>query len=195
VPGRRRDPAPTIDWLPASDLADGRVGRIGMTVLPGKHGPSVRYPGRIYRGDLTHDLDALRAAGVRRLVLLVDDAELERWGDPGIVERAAEMGLGVVRHPLRDGEAPADASSMRAILASVAEGRDGGDVAVACMGGVGRSGTVVACALVDAGWTPEDAIRRVRAVRHPTAVETAAQTAFVHQYYRESGPPSARVPP
>ena len=191
----RHDPAPRIDWLPAADLADGRRGRIGLTVLPGKRGPSVRYPGRIYRGDLGHDLAALRAAGVRRLVLLVDDAELARWGDAAIVERAAEIGLPVVRHPIPDGGTPRDVAGMRAILSSVAEGRETGDVAVACMGGVGRSGTVVACALVDAGWRPDDAIRRVRAVRHPTAVETAAQTAFVHQYYREGGHSSARVAP
>lgn len=185
MPRPRHDPAPRIDWLPASDLADGRAGRIGLTVLPGKHGPSLRYPGRVYRGDLDHDLAALRSAGVRRLVLLVDDAELTRWGDPRIVDRAAEIGLDVVRHPMPDGGTPRDVAAMRAILSSVAEGRETEDVAVACMGGVGRSGTVVACALVDAGWRPDDAIRRVRAVRHPAAVETAAQTAFVHQYYRE----------
>jgi protein-tyrosine phosphatase len=189
------DPPPGIDWLPASDLADGRPGRIGLTVLPGKRGPSVRYPGRIYRGDLPTDLAALRAAGVVRLVLLVDDAELARWGDPGIVERASAHGVAIVRHPMPDGGTPEDVAGMRAVLRSVAEGREGGDVAVACMGGVGRTGTVAACALVDAGWAPDDAIRRLRAVRHPLAVETPAQTTFVHQYYRDRGGASARVAP
>ena len=189
MPGPTHDPPPTIDWLPASDLADGRAGRIGLTVLPGKHGPSVRYPGRIYRGDLATDLAALRAAGVARLVLLVDDAELARWGDSRIVERAGELGIEVLRHPMPDGGTPADVAGMRAILSSLAEGRKVGDVAVACMGGVGRSGTVAACALVEAGWLPDDAIRRLRAVRHRLAVETTAQTAFVHLYYRDRGHP------
>jgi hypothetical protein len=36
--------------------------------------------------------------------------------------------------------------------------------------------------LVAAGWTPPDAIRRVRAVRHPEAVETAEQERFVGRY-------------
>ena len=73
---------------------------------------------------------------------------------------------------------------MDAILERVALARDGGDVAVACMGGVGRTGTVAACALVAAGHSAADAIARVRAVRHPTAVETAGQVAFVEDYER-----------
>jgi protein-tyrosine phosphatase len=50
------------------------------------------------------------------------------------------------------------------------------------MGGVGRSGTVAACALLTAGITPDAAIAMVRAVRHPTAVETAEQERFVRSF-------------
>jgi len=166
-----------------------------MTVLPGKHGPSVRYPGRVYRGDLDHDLSALRAARIARLVLLVDDAELERWGDPRIVERGAAAGLAVDRHPMPDGGTPADTRAMEAILASVITARAAGDVAVACMGGVGRSGLVVACALVAAGWDPQAAIERVREVRHPTAVETPAQEDFVRKFHLELRGRGTKVAP
>jgi protein-tyrosine phosphatase len=38
---------------------------------------------------------------------------------------------------------------------------------------------VAACALVQGGMSPHDAIATVRAVRHPTAVETAEQERFV----------------
>lgn len=189
----RRDPPPRIDWLPASDLADGRAGRIGLTVLPGKRGASVRYPGRVYRGDLATDLAALRTSGVRRLVLLVDDGELARWGDPDIVRRGSELGIEVLRHPMADGTAPESAAAMAAILEVLATARDEGDVAVACMGGVGRTGTVVACALVAAGWAPDAAIARVRTLRHPSAVETTAQIGFVRKFHAEMGPTSDRV--
>jgi protein-tyrosine phosphatase len=166
-----------------------------MTVLPGKHGPSVRYPGRVYRGSLDHDLAAIGAAGIVRLVLLVDDAELHRWGDPALVSRAAAIGIEVDRHPMADGAPPRDHPAMDAILASIGAGRARGHVAVACMGGVGRSGTVVACALVDAGWTPDDAIGRVRQVRHPTAVETQAQEEFVRKFHPGEHRPPAKVAP
>jgi protein-tyrosine phosphatase len=189
------DPPPRIDWLPASDLGDGRPGRIGMTVLPGKRGASVRYPGRVYRGDLAADLAWLRHAGVRRLVLLVEDGELERWGDVTLVARAAAVGVEVDRHPMPDGSPPGSVAEMDAILASIAEARSASDVAVACMGGVGRTGTVVACALVAAGWTAEAAISRVRALRHPTAVETPSQERFVGSYRGALDGPSAKVSP
>lgn len=187
------DPPPAIDWLPAADLGDGRPGRIGMTVLPGKHGPSLRYPGRRYRGDLDVDLSALRAAGVARLVLLVEDEELERWGDPTIVARGVRFGLDVQRFPIPDGQPPRSADEAGRILESMAAARASSDVAVACMGGVGRTGTIAACALVDAGWEPDAAIARVRQLRHPTAVESPSQVAFVRGYRGRQPFPSARV--
>jgi protein-tyrosine phosphatase len=176
------DPPIAVDWLLATDLRDARPGRLGMTILPGKHGASLRYPGVVYRRELDRDLVALRRAGVRRLLLLVDEGELARWGDRDIVGRAAGHGIVVDHRPMADGSAPTSASAMDAMLASVAAGRAEGDVAVACMGGVGRTGTVAACALVAAGWSSDAAIAHVRAVRHPGAVETAGQEAFVRAY-------------
>ncbi|MDP9467580.1 MAG: cyclin-dependent kinase inhibitor 3 family protein [Chloroflexota bacterium] len=173
------DPQLRIDWLEAAQLGDELPGRLGLTVLPGKQGVSFRYPGRVYRRDLDEDLAMLRAAGVRRLVLLVEDAELSRWSDPAIVQRGAAAGVTILHHPIPDGRPPASLAEMDQILAEIREGRRIGNVAVACMGGVGRSGTVAACALVEAGISPDDAIATVRAVRHPKAVETAEQQRFV----------------
>ena len=173
------DPSLRIDWLEAAQLGDDLPGRLGLTILPGKRGISFRYPGRVYRRDLDEDLAMLRSAGVECLVLLVEDAELIRWSNPAIVERGAAAGVTIVRHPIPDGRPPASLGEMDEMLSEIREGRRRGNVAVACMGGVGRSGTVAACALVQGGMTPAAAIATVRAVRHPTAVETAAQERFV----------------
>lgn len=178
------DPPLRVDWMAADELADSLPGRLGLTFLPGKHGPSERYPGRVYRRELDRDLLALREAGVAMLLLLVDDDELDRWGDRDIVERALEAGVTVRRWPMRDGAAPASVEVMDRMLDALGAARARGDAAVACMGGVGRTGTVAACALVRAGMGADAAIARVRAVRHPSAVETDAQVAFVHAYQR-----------
>jgi protein-tyrosine phosphatase len=178
------DPPLRVDWLAADDLRDDRPGRLGLTFLPGKRGRSTRYPGRVYRRRLGDDLATLAAAGVTSLVLLVEDDELARWGDLDIVERGSAAGVTIVRHPIPDGHPPASLEAMEAILAAIRTARRTGNVAVACMGGVGRTGSVAACALVAAGWGAADAIARVRAVRHPEAVETAAQEAFVNRYER-----------
>lgn len=174
-----------IDWLDdALDGASGNAppGRLGLTILPGKHGPSLRYPGRVYRRDLAADLAAVAADGVRTLILLIEDGELRRWGDSAIVDKAADAGVRILRYPIPDGGVPTSLAVMDRILAQVREGRAAGNVAVACMGGVGRSGTVAACALVTAGLSSADAIARVRRIRHPQAVETGAQVAFVAAY-------------
>jgi protein-tyrosine phosphatase len=172
------EPPLRVDWLGVGSR-DGS-GDIGLTFLPGKRGPSFRYPGRVYDRDLDADLAALRDAGVVRLVLLVDDAELERFGTPG--RPPATWRPPVTRFPMADGSPPADLWTMDEILATIEEARRHGNVAVACMGGVGRTGTVAACALVARGSDAEEAIATVRRVRHPTAVETAAQEAFVREY-------------
>jgi protein-tyrosine phosphatase len=182
-----------IDWLEAGALADGASGRLGLTFLPGKHGVSGRYPGLVYRRVLTDDLAALRRLGVRWLLLLVEDHELRQWGDPSIGAVAEAAGVTVRRHPLPDGAAPASISEMASLLAELRAARREGDVAVACMGGVGRTGTVAACALVEAGMSAEAAIRHVRRVRHPDAVETAGQRAFVRRYARQRRGSSARA--
>ena len=171
-----------IDWLDPEQLGDGLPGRLGLTVLPGKQGVSFRYPGRVYRRNVDGDFALLRSHGVERLILLVEDAELRRWSDPEIVARGAAAGVGVLRHPLPDGRAPSSVAEMETILDEVREGRSTANVAVACMGGVGRSGTVAACALVAGGLTPDEAIATVRAVRHPSAVETAEQERFVRSF-------------
>jgi len=171
-----------IDWIEPEQLGDELPGRLGLTILPAKRGVSFRYPGRTYARDLDGDFALLRAVGVERLLLLVDDAELRHWSDPAIVERGSSAGLNVIRHPIRDGRAPDSIAEMARILDEIREGRHAGNVAVACMGGVGRTGTVAACALIVGGMAPDEAIATVRAVRHPSAVETAEQERFVRSF-------------
>jgi protein-tyrosine phosphatase len=176
------DPPIHVDWLDPALLGDARPGRLGVTILPGKRGHSVRYPGLVYRRDARTDLDRLHGLGVELLVLLVEDDELERWGDPDLVDHAGAAGIRVRRLPIPDGDAPPSVGAVDEVLADVAAAREAGDVVVACMGGVGRSGTIAACALVAAGQSPDGAIAHLRAVRHPTAVETEQQVAFVAAY-------------
>lgn len=171
-----------VDWLPGDSLGDAARGRLGITHLPGKHGRSVRYPGVVYRRDLQSDLEVLRTQGVRFLLLLVDDDELRRWGDPEIAAHARAAGITLRRHPLADGAAFPGVAAMDEVLDEIEEARRSGDAVVACMGGVGRSGMVAACALVRQGWKPDAAIVEVRRVRHPDAVETEAQRLFVDTY-------------
>jgi len=62
--------------------------------------------------------------------------------------------------------------------------RRGGLVEVGCLGGSGRTGTVLACMGVLAGVPPAQAVSWVRASYRPQAVETADQEAWV-QWFAE----------
>jgi protein-tyrosine phosphatase len=188
VPDPDLDPPIRVDWVDAGLLGDGLRGRLGLTILPGKRGKSVRYPGLVYRRDTRTDLARLRELGVGFLALLVEDHELARWGDPGLVEQATAAGIRVRRLPIPDGKAPPSMTSVDELLAEIAAARETSDAVVACMGGVGRSATIAACALTVGGLSPDRAIAHLREVRHPAAVETPPQAAFVAAYaaYREN---------
>jgi protein-tyrosine phosphatase len=60
--------------------------------------------------------------------------------------------------------------------------RAGDQVEVACGGGVGRTGTVIACLAILAGLSPPEAILWARANYHRRAVETPWQRAWVNRF-------------
>ena len=62
------------------------------------------------------------------------------------------------------------------------------DVEVACGGGVGRTGTVLACLAVLDGLSPDEAVAWVGAHHHRRAVETRGQRRWVAQFADERRP-------
>ena len=119
-------------------------------------------------------LAALSESGVRLLVNLH-----ERPHDPA---RLAHHGLREVHLPVKDFAAPSSCQIERgvgSILRTVAVGEA---AAVHCGGGLGRTGTLLACYLASSeGIGAEEAIRRVRALR-PGSVETPAQLAAIRAW-------------
>lgn len=67
----------------------------------------------------------------------------------------------------------------------VARLRTGGSVAIACRGGIDRSGMTAACVLVEAGLSAEEAIRRVHAGRRHSLTRPE-QKAYVRAWRRSS---------
>ncbi|WP_304438093.1 protein-tyrosine phosphatase family protein, partial [Frankia sp. CpI1-P] len=53
---------------------------------------------------------------------------------------------------------------------------------LACGGGVGRTGTALACLAVLAGLSPTDAVAWTRAHHHPRAVETPWQRRWIERF-------------
>lgn len=160
----RRDRTLRVDWVD---------GALGMTICPGR-----RDRGR----DLDTDLDTLAASGVRRLLCLLGEEELRSVGVTGLVEAAADRGITVLQEPVRDQGVPGVLDTRRMVL-WIEEGVARGEKVVAhCMGGLGRTGTIAACVLIDRGATPEEALLQVRAARGPRTVENRVQERFLTEY-------------
>ncbi len=166
----RADQALRVDWL---DLAGDGPGRLGITVCPGR---------RDRQRDLDSDLATLVDGGVSRLLCILPDTELDWAGVGDLSGRARALGLDLLQVPVPDQGVPGIGTA-RELVRWCEEGVAAGErVVVFCMGGLGRSGTIAACFLVDRGLTPPEAISAVRRSRGPRAVETRAQEEFVAAY-------------
>ncbi len=170
----------TNNPLRIAELPVGSVGgRIGITFAPGK-----QQPGGLtgaHRRDLGADLDVIAAWNAAAVVTLVEPHELDSLGIAALGAEVQRRHMQWHHWPIQDYGVPdetfeavwpARSAMLRSLLAC------GGRVLVHCKGGLGRAGTISARLLVEAGMTPDDAIRAVRAMR-PHAIETGPQEAWV----------------
>jgi atypical dual specificity phosphatase len=124
-------------------------------------------PGVGHDADIDRDLAALRGYGIGALLTLTESAL--PWG---ALERYEIRGLHL---PVDDFHAPTTTQMLDA-LAFLDEARaTGTPVAVHCLAGQGRTGTVLAAYLIRGGLSPEQAIAEVRAIC-PGAIESTPQT-------------------
>lgn len=159
-----------IAWLSRVRTAPGRL---GLTLLPGRQDR---------QRSLGRDLETLQQQGVSHVLCLATEAELEDYGVPDLLTAYAECGMAVRHLPMADqGTAAVDelAENLDWIQAALSEGKQ---VLVHCVGGLGRSGMVVACYLRRLGLPADQALAEVRAIRSPRAIESAAQEALVAAY-------------
>ena len=102
----------------------------------------------------------------------------------------ARYGLTEAHLPVADFTPPSPEQRAQGV-ATIQQGiTEGKTVAVHCGGGLGRTGTLLACYLVERGLSGEEAIARVRSVR-PGSIETPAQVAAVEAYSEHRGSPEA----
>lgn len=181
VRASQRDRRLRVDWIEASKTRDvdgsALAGRLGLTICPGR-----RDRGR----ELEEDVRALRDEGVGLVVNLVTQPELDWVGveEPQQAMLAGGIG-GYIHEPIRDQDVPSMAQAMALVEQILVAQRSGQHVMVHCMGGLGRSGTIVACALTRGGLSAAEAIAAVRVARGPRAVENSRQEGFVQRFIEQ----------
>lgn len=167
-------------------------------VVPGRLAAG-EYPGAKYEADARAKLAALLAAGIRVFLDLTEQGELLPYDDL-LRDEADHAGIHVEcrRMPIPDVSVPS-MSHMARIQEAIAEAvRQGRPVYVHCWGGVGRTGTVAGCWLVESGLSGAEALRRLNELwqvaekryRKPRTPETQEQETFVLSWTPSLGLPA-----
>ena len=138
-------------------------------VIEGKLAGMAR-PGRSRA--LEEDLEFLKIQGIRAIV-----SATERPLDEGLVR---SLGLRYLHLPVPDYRAPTIQQIEQFVAFMEAVNSDGA-VVVHCYAGQGRTGSLLACALVHHGMSPEEAIRTVRAKR-PPSIDTFVQEQVIFEF-------------
>ncbi|KAH7920509.1 phosphatases II [Leucogyrophana mollusca] len=142
-------------------------------------------------------IDALLSAGVRTFIDLTECGELSPY-TPHLPKQAKAHGIDVSdieyhSFPIRDRSLPDSVDYMCEILSVLRENEEEGRIsAVHCRGGIGRTGMVIGCWLVECGVAKdgEDALRIIanewktveKCKRFPHSPETGAQFDFVKNF-------------
>jgi protein-tyrosine phosphatase len=170
-----------VAWMEDPALTPLWPGRLGLTIAPGKKGVSAE--GNRHDRDLSTDMTQLRADGVTRLVNLMEAHEETRWQMHGYDDAARLAGLRLRRFPVVDVSVPTDPAAFARMAEQVYAKLQAGETVVAhCLGGLGRSGMLVACLLARSGrFGADEATAFVRSKRGSGAVE-GRQPQFVRQY-------------
>ena len=177
-------PMPNSYWVVPGSLAAGEY--------PGAKNPveAAAKLGTLLKVGIDHFID-LTEAGERALSgPLADYSRI-------LQEEARRRGLvvGWERHPIRDLSVPSIPEQMDVILDAIDEAlADGRAVFVHCLGGVGRTGTVVGCWLVRHGSAGDDSLVRVnelfqgmeKSYRVRRSPETTEQQAYVRNWTEPS---------
>ncbi len=160
-----------------------------MTFAPGMKADTTHGEWRWER-DLKTDLRVLREEhGPYTLVSVMEEHEYYDFEIPDLFERDLVEGLEVLRFAIEDMNVPreAEAEKYEELIRDIVERmRDGKNVIVHCRGGLGRTGTVAACALVALGHPAKDAIGLVRETREGT-IQTPGQERFVYRFEAARG--------
>jgi atypical dual specificity phosphatase len=131
--------------------------------------------GALARPGALEELRWLREQGIEVLLSLTEDPPNSVW-----IER---VGLLLFHVPMIDMEAPTQEQLERCMSAIRRAHEQNFGVAVHCGAGLGRTGVVLACYLVEQGMEAQSAIDRVRHLR-PGSVETEDQAKAIKEYAR-----------
>ena len=131
---------------------------------------------------LEDDLRAVHSLGITKIVSLLEEDEAQTLGLAGEGNLCGELGMSFVRFPIPDRGLP-EAQDFRKLIVDIRWSLQSGvNTSVHCRAGIGRSGMLACCVLIDAGIAPEQALDMVSRARRVQVPDTIEQKQFVLRY-------------
>ncbi len=135
--------------------------------------------------EIEEDLEFIRELGFRLIVTLTEQALPEEYADDQIE---------LLHFPIPDMGIPMPRTLQPICDRINAAVRDNRPVLVHCRAGLGRTGVVLACCLVEQGLEPSEAIQRLRTINR-YYIQNGLQEGFINHYARfiQQSPPRRRT--
>lgn len=135
-------------------------------------------PGKV---NLLEDIATIKSNGVNNVVTLVSKEELIEKNLHSFMDEMSTAGIEVYHSPIVDFGLPSQ-GQMDSIMSYIQNCLDSNkNVLIHCMGGYGRSGTVMGC-YASKYLDVDDPLQYVRDVRGADAIETTEQETFILNY-------------
>ncbi|KAL3049673.1 hypothetical protein OYC64_009013 [Pagothenia borchgrevinki] len=164
-----------VSWVPLSIVESSQF--LGICALPG-----CKY--KDIRRSLERDVEELQSQGVQDVFVFCTRGELSKYRVPSLLEVYGQRGFTVHHTPFPDGEAPPLELSCRILEELQLSLQSSRRTVIHCYGGLGRSGLIAACLLLQLSvtMTPNKAIEILREHRGGGAIQTVKQYNFLHEF-------------
>jgi protein-tyrosine phosphatase len=136
---------------------------------------------------LSDEVQSWRLAGVTRVISLLEPHETEELRLKLEGELCEVNGLAFTSFPVRDRGVPTSLVQAARLVRSIESDLLRGDgVAIHCRAGIGRSGLIAGCVLINLGIPEPEVFPRITRARGVTVPDTPEQVAWLARFAREA---------
>ena len=150
------------------------ISKLSISLCPGKQDS-------LWNRNLDSDLSNIKSLGITVIVCLLEWNEMRMLNISDFPNKAKKAGFIFYHFPIKDRRAPKQGDLKIMIPIIIQHLKENQNVLVHCRAGLGRSGTISACCLVNLGYLGKDAINIVRQ-RRPGAIQTEYQEKCILKY-------------
>ena len=137
--------------------------------------------------DLQQDINDFRQLGVSSVLSLLQTEEQIELGLSSQQSTCKQQGIEYLSFPIQDRGYPQLKELKQFLSPLIKQVENGTKIAVHCKGGIGRTGIVSCCLLIEHGYSAKEAIELVSNARGRSVPDTDEQKAFVFEYEKAYG--------